>query len=161
MPYEQNHAQEGQRKQPGHVVHEESKVESVLLSVVVRYEVDGLEVVLEAAAERKHGKEQLSLVASERVDDFVLLLCVQHEVLVDDLAVDQGLDVELLLEDGLDEAILLSAPEALELRSAGVAEGYALVLVLQLDLKLLIFSFLVQDVIAEVDQNHKLVLRLL
>ena len=142
-------------------MHEESKVERVLLSVVVRYEVDGLEVVLEAAAEREHGKEQLSLVASERVDDFVLLLCVQHEVLVDDLAVDQGLDVELLLEDGLDEAILLSAPEALELRSAGVAEGYALVLVLQLDLKLLIFSFLVQDVIAEVDQNHKLVLRLL
>ena len=82
-------------------------------------------------------------------------------MLVDDLAVDQGLDVELLLEDGLDEAILLSAPEALELRSAGVAEGYALVLVLQLDLELLIFSFLVQDVIAEVDQNHKLVLRLL
>ena len=142
-------------------MHEESKVERVLLSVVVRYEVDGLEVVLEAAAEREHGKEQLSLVASERVDDFVLLLCVQHEVLVDDLAVDQGLDVELLLEDGLDEAILLSAPEALELRSAGVAEGYALVLVLQLDLELLIFSFLVQDVIAEVDQNHKLVLRLL
>ena len=142
-------------------MHEESKVESVLLSVVVRYEVDRFEVVLEAAAEREHGKEQLSLVASERVDDFVLLLCVQHEVLVDDLAVDQGLDVELLLEDGLDEAILLSAPEALELRSAGVAEGYALVLVLQLDLKLLIFSFLVQDVIAEVDQNHKLVLRLL
>ena len=142
-------------------MHEESKVESVLLSVVVRYEVDGFEVVLEAAAEREHGKEQLSLVASERVDDFVLLLCVQHEVLVDDLAVDQGLDVELLLEDGLDEAILLSAPEALELRSAGVAEGYALVLVLQLDLELLIFSFLVQDVIAEVDQNHKLVLWLL
>ena len=142
-------------------MHEESKVESVLLSVVVRYEVDGFEVVLEAAAEREHGKEQLSLVASERVDDFVLLLCVQHEVLVDDLAVDQGLDVELLLEDGLDEAILLSAPEALELRSAGVAEGYALVLVLQLDLKFLIFSFLVQDVIAEVDQNHKLVLWLL
>ena len=142
-------------------MHEESKVECVLLSVVVRYEVDRFEVVLEAAAEREHGKEQLSLVASERVDDFVLLLCVQHEVLVDDLAVDQGLDVELLLEDGLDEAILLSAPEALELRSAGVAEGYALVLVLQLDLKLLIFSFLVQDVIAEVDQNHKLVLWLL
>ena len=142
-------------------MHEESKVESVLLSVVVRYEVDRFEVVLEAAAEREHGKEQLSLVASERVDDFVLLLCVQHEVLVDDLAVDQGLDVELLLEDGLDEAILLSAPEALELRSAGVAEGYALVLVLQLDLELLIFSFLVQDVIAEVDQNHKLVLWLL
>ena len=58
---------------------------------------------------------------------------MQHEVLVDDLAVDQGLDVELLLEDGLDETILLGAPEALELCPACVTEADALVLVLELD----------------------------
>ena len=86
---------------------------------------------------------------------------MQHEVLVDDLAVDQGLDIELLLEDGLDKAVLLSAPEALELSLAGVAKSYALVLVLQLYLQFLALSLLVQDVVAEVDQNHKLVLWLL
>ena len=81
---------------------------------------------------------------------------MQHEVLVDDLAVDQGLDIELLLEDGLDKAVLLSAPEALELSLAGVAKSYALVLVLQLYLQFLALSLLVQDVVAEVDQNHQL-----
>ena len=86
---------------------------------------------------------------------------MQHEVLVDDLAVDQGLDIELLLEDGLDKAVLLSAPEALELSLAGVAKSYALVLVLQLYLQFLALSLLVQDVVAEVDQNHKLGIRLL
>ena len=86
---------------------------------------------------------------------------MQHEVLVDDLAVDQGLDIELLLEDGLDKAVLLSAPEALELGLASVAKGDALVLVLQLYLQFLSLSLLVQDVVAEVDQNHKLVLWLL
>ena len=143
------------------MVQEESKVECILLSVIVCYEVDRLEVVLEAAAKREHREEKLCLVASERIDDFILLLSVQHEVLVDDLAVDQGLDIELLLEDGLDKAVLLSAPEALELSLAGVAKSYALVLVLQLYLQFLALSLLVQDVVAEVDQNHQLVLWLL
>ena len=143
------------------MVQEESKVECILLSVIVCYEVDRLEVVLEAAAKREHREEKLCLVASERIDDFILLLSVQHEVLVDDLAVDQGLDIELLLEDGLDKAVLLSAPEALELGPAGVGEPDALVLVLQLDQQLLLLSLPVEDVVAEVDQNHKLGIGLL
>ena len=36
---------------------EESKVECILLSVIVCYEVDRLEVVLEAAAKREHREE--------------------------------------------------------------------------------------------------------
>ena len=86
---------------------------------------------------------------------------MQHEVLIDDITVDQGLDVELLLEDGLDQSVLLSAPEALELGPAGVGEPDALVLVLQLDQQLLLLSLPVEDVVAEVDQNHKLGIRLL
>ena len=77
-------------------------------------------------------------------------------MLIDDVAVDQGLDVELLLEDGLDQAILLGTPEPLELGPACVCELDALVLVLQLDLELLLLSLPVEDVVAEVDQNHQL-----
>ena len=86
---------------------------------------------------------------------------MQHEVLIDDIAVDQGLDVELLLEDGLDQAILLGTPEPLELGPACVCELDALVLVLQLDLELLLLGLPVEDVVAEVDQNHKLGIGLL
>ena len=86
---------------------------------------------------------------------------MQHEVLIDDIAVDQGLDVELLLEDGLDQAILLGTPEPLELGPACVCELDALVLVLELDLELLLLSLPVEDVVAEVDQNHKLGIGLL
>lgn len=83
---------------------------------------------------------------------------MEHEVLEDDTTLDECLDVELLLEDGLDQADALGSSESLVLCSSGIFKWDVLELVLELDEKFLVFCCLVQNVVAEVDtDNHLLV----
>ena len=83
MPDKEDTAEYSQRHQPRHVVNKEGQIQGILLSVVISDEVDWLEVLLELTAHREHREEQLDFVPGNAIDDFVLLLRVEHEMLDD------------------------------------------------------------------------------
>ena len=91
------------------------------------------------------------------LDDLILLARVRHEVLKNDATVDQSLDIELFLEDRHHQAVSLCRFEPLELLPASILESQGLILVLQLDFKLLLLSLLIQSDIIEEYENKDLV----
>ena len=97
----------------------------------------------------------------ETLQDLVLLVSVGHEMVNNHIVFNQSLDVELSLEDGQDQSDLIGCHKPLKLDPSGIFEGQSLVLVLQADSDLLTFSFFVQAVVVEVDQNESFVLRVL
>lgn len=83
----------------------------------------------------------------------MLLIRVGHEVVEDDAALDQRLDIKLLFENGLNQSVLLICAEALEGLAPGVLERQRLVLVLQLNFELLVLRNSVQDAVREEDED--------
>ena len=133
MPDKEDTTEYSQRHQPRHVVNKEGQIQGILLSVVISDEVDWLEVLLELTAHREHREEQLDLVPGNAIDDFVLLLRVEHEMLDDHTSFNQRVDIEFSFEYRLDQSGLLDSSEALELGASCIDEWYVLELVLQLD----------------------------
>ena len=133
MPYKEDTAEYGQRHQPRHVVNEEGQIQGILLSVVICDEVDRLKVLLELTAHREHREEQLDFVPLNAIDDFVLLLCVEHEMLNDYTSLNQRVYIEFSFEYRLDQPVLLDSSKALELCASCICEWNVLEFVLQLD----------------------------
>ena len=98
MPDKEDTTEYSQRDQPRHVVNKEGQIQGILLSVVIGDEVDRLKVLLELAAHREHREEQLDFVPGNAVDDFVLLLRVQHEMLVNNSSFNQCVNIEFSFE---------------------------------------------------------------
>ena len=135
----------------------EGYVEGVLFSVVVRNEVDRFKVVQEGLAEGEHVPDEAVGVLVETLNDLVLLAGVRHKMVDDHPTLNQCLHIELFLEDGLNQAVLLRGLKSLKLISPGVPEGQRLVLVLQLNHKFLLLGLLVEDLISEEDHDDDLV----
>lgn len=130
MPDEEDTAQYGQRHQPRHVVNEEGQIQSILLSVVISDEIDGLKVLLELTAHREHREEQLDFVPLNAIDDFVLLLRMEHEMLYDNTSFNERVNIEFFLEYRLDQPHLFDSSETLELHASCICEWNVLELVL-------------------------------
>lgn len=77
-------------------------------------------------------------------------------MVIDDIAVDQSLHVELLLEDGHHKSITLRRFELLVLLASSILEFQSLVLVLKLNFQALIFRFFVQLFVREKNKNQDL-----
>ncbi len=76
-------------------------------------------------------------------NDLVLFPRVGHVVIIDNVAIDQSLHIELFLENGHHESVTLRRFKLLVLLSACIYEFERLVLVLELDLEALLFGLLV------------------
>ena len=154
VPDKEDTTKNSKRNQPCHMMDEKCQIQSIFLSIVISNEIDWLKVLLELTAQWKHREEQFGLVSLDTVNDFVFLLGVQHEMLLDHTTINQSLRIELLLKDWLYQPNLLGSSESLVLRPSCISELNVLILILQLDDQLLIFSRLIEDVITEVDKHN-------
>ena len=77
-----------------------------------------------------------------------------HEVIKDNMRIDESLDVELFSEDLSYEPVFLICFEALVLLAARFLKGQCLVLVLHLDQQTQLFSLLVQNLVVEEDKDN-------
>ena len=93
------------------------------------------------------------------LNNFILFACVRHEVIKDDMRIDESLDVKLFPEDLSYEPVFLICFEALVLLAARFLKGQGLVLILHLDQQTQLFSLLVQNLVMEEDEDNDTILR--